>query len=886
MQGGSHTQGALLFNGIVSLLASHSCTFSRDGHIYFMPYLEGLSFSEIAGPLPERRVLSNGLEVIYVSRPGIGLCTVQAWVRTGSVYEGKWEGSGISHYLEHMVFKGTGRFANRELTEAIHQAGGNSNAYTTFDRTVYYVDAPAEGFATAMEAISEMVFDPLITESDAAMEREVILREIAMRDDEHDSILAEKALAETLHNHPMRHPIIGHKDLFIRITPDDLRSYHASRYVPSNVVLAIGGSMDSEEVFATAEQWFGRFSRQSTAPLLVPSEPPQAGPRRVECVRDVSTTKGIATWRVPGFLSEKRNEFDLFLSVLGGGNSSRLWQELREKRQLCHAIDIHATGLHDLGLAWLSWIADAHADVPKIEKAVFEVVDDLLQKGINEAQLNKARRQTVVAMVNGLKGIHAASARFGYAACVAHDIHSPLRDVSEIAAATPEGITEIAREWISPMAVTLATLKGKKSNNEPVPRDRREMPETFEVVTLENGVRVLLQPDDALPKAGFGVFLGAGIAYEEKEKRGVTGLLSTLLARDTVMQTKEEIAELVDQMGATFRDCGSQLSCGLWGEALSSDFNRIAELVKNGVLYPKLSLETFKIEQSSAISACREAADDIVEKARLSLLKQFFGEHPLSIDVPGTPETLATIRVDDVVKLHQSLVVPENLVIGISGSFNRTEALQFVQEHFVKLPRTPFKVHQLIQHHPLKAQQVTMEAVGEQAVVCLAFPHCGFGPEIVTAANVTEELLSGMASGLFHRVRETKGLAYFVGASRLETIDQGMFYLYGGTTATAATEVVAEMKAELERFRRGKFGETEIEDAKRRLRVTRRQGRQSASNRMMSAMTREIVGLGANYDAEWERRMALTGPKAVQSFVEKYLNPQFAQELIVYPKKG
>jgi len=851
-----------------------------------MPYLEGLSFSEIAGPLPERRVLSNGLEVIYVSRPGIGLCTVQAWVRTGSVYEGKWEGSGISHYLEHMVFKGTGRFANRELTEAIHQAGGNSNAYTTFDRTVYYVDAPAEGFATAMEAISEMVFDPLITASDAAMEREVILREIAMRDDEHDSILAEKALAETLRNHPMRHPIIGHKDLFIRITPDDLQSYHASRYVPSNVVLAIGGSMDAEEVFAAAEQWFGRFSRKSTTPMIVPAEPPQAGPRRVECVRDVSTTKGIATWRVPGFLSEKRNEFDLFLSVLGGGNSSKLWQELREKRQLCHAIDIHAMGLHDLGLAWLSWIADERADVPKIEKAVFEVVDDLLQTGITEAQFNKARRQSVVAMVNGLKGIHAATARFGYAACVAHDIHSPLRDVSELAAATPEAVTEIAREWLSPMTVTLATLKGKKSALQESSTVRRETPESFELITLENGVRVLLQPDDALPKAGFGVFLSAGIAYEEKDKRGATGLLSTLLARDTVMQTKEEIAEIVDQMGATFRDCGSQLSCGLWGEALSSDFNRIAELVKNGVLYPKLSLETFKIEQNSAISACREAADDIVEKARLNLLKQFFDDHPLSIDVAGTPETLAAIQVDDLAKLHQVLVVPENLVVGISGSFDRVAALNFVQTHFGKLPRVSFQAQKIVQHKPKQAKQVTMEAVGEQAVVCLAFPHCGFGPEMVTAANVTEELLSGMASGLFHRVRETQGLAYFVGASRHETVDQGMFYLFGGTTATAAPQVIAEMRGELDRLRKGEFGATEIEDAKRRLRVTRRQGRQSASNRMMSAMTREIVGLGANYDAEWERRMAMTGPQSVQRFVEKFLNPQFAQELIVLPKKS
>ncbi len=230
-----------------------------------MSELEGLSHEQIAGPPPERRVLSNGLEVLFCSRPGIGLCTVQAWVRTGSVDEGRWEGSGISHYLEHMVFKGTERFTGRQLTEAVHRVGGAANAYTTFDRTVYYVDAPEEGFETAMEAVSEMVFAPVISDEDARMEREVILREIAMRDDDHDSVLAEAVLAESVRRNPLRHPIIGHRESFIAITPDDLRRYHRERYVPSNVVLAVGGSMSADQAFDTAERWFGRHARRPLA---------------------------------------------------------------------------------------------------------------------------------------------------------------------------------------------------------------------------------------------------------------------------------------------------------------------------------------------------------------------------------------------------------------------------------------------------------------------------------------------------------------------------------------------------------------------------------------------------------------------------------------------
>ncbi len=849
-----------------------------------MSYLEGLSFTQISGPLPERRVLANGLEVIYSHRPGIGLCTVQAWVRTGSMHEGRWEGSGISHYLEHMVFKGTGRFTNRELTTAVHRCGGNSNAYTTFDRTVYYIDAPQEGFETAMEAIADMVFDPLITDADAKMEREVILREIAMCDDEHDQVLANCVLQEAIRAHPFRHPIIGHRELFVRISPDDLRAYHAGRYVPDNVVLAVGGSMPAEEVFSAAERWFGRFSRRPLIESIAAQEPPQGGVRRADLTREVNTSKGVSCWRVPGLFDEGRTAVDLFLGVLGAGNSSLLWNELREKQKLVHAIDASAFGVREFGLAWCSWSGEAATIAPVVEKAIGEVVDSLLQKGVTPAQFEKVRRQSVVGMVNGQKNIHGITSRNAYAAAVGHDISWPQRGVEHLAKLKAEDLTREARRWFKSDAVTYGSMKGKRDASSLTEVPKVDMPERFETLVLDNGVRVVLQQDMTIPKAGIGVFLSAGAAYEAAELRGTTGLLSTLFARDTVQRSKEEIAQMVDGMGATFADHGSQVSCGLWGEALSSDFNRISELVADGVLCPSMIPETFALERAATINACREAEDDIVEKARLQLQRQFFGEHPLSVDPCGTPTTLERIKVSDLGELHKSLVVADNIVVGISGAFDRPVAMEFINRRFGSLPKVGLKRHSLPLHKFLPAQQASAQAKGEQAVVAIAFPHCGFGPDEVVAANVTEELLSGMASGLFRRVREEKGMAYFVGATRVEVVDQGMFYLYAGTAPASSQEVVKEMRLELDRIRKGHFGDDEIEDAKRRMRVARRQGRQSAGARMQGALVRETAGLGANFDAEWERRMNLTDGKTVQAFAKRFLDPKFEQELIVLPK--
>lgn len=849
-----------------------------------MSTLEGLSIAQIAGPLPERRVLANGLEVIYAHRPGIGLCTVQAWVRTGSIHEGRWEGSGISHYLEHMVFKGTGRFTNRELTEAIHRSGGASNAYTTFDRTVYYVDAPQEGFEVAMEAVADMVFDPLITDADARMEREVILREIAMCDDEHDQVLAKSVLEEAVRAHAFRQPVIGHRDLFIRLTPDDLRAYHAGRYVPSNVVLALGGSMPPEEAFAAAERWFGRFARRPLAAAPDPFEPPQGGARRTDLVREVSTVKGVATWRIPGYFDEGRLATDLFLGVLGAGNSSLLWSELRERRKLVHAIDASGFGTRDLGLAWCSWTGEEGADAAVVEQAIVEVVDGLLQRGVTSEEFAKVRRQSVVGMVNGQKNIHGLTSRLAHAATIGHDIAWPWRGVEHLARLGAEDLTREARRWLRPENVTFGTMRSAKAPAAASTAEAAVTPDRFETLTLDNGVRVVLQHDDTIPKAGFGVFLAAGVAYEEEAKRGTTGLLGTLFARDAGGRSKEEVARLVDSLGATFADHGSQVSCGLWGEALSSDFDQLAELVADGVLAPQLRPGTFVTEQAALISACREAEDDIVEKARLLLQRRYFGAHPLAVDACGTPETLARIEPTDLARLHRELVVADNVVVGVSGAFDRATALDFVRRRFGALPKASLDRRTLPPHVPAPASRLQEHAPGEQAVVALAFPHCGFAPDEVVAANVTEELLSGMASGLFRRVREEKGMAYFVGATRVEVVDQGMFYLYAGTAPASAQDVIKEMRLELARLRSGRFGAAEIEDAKRRMRVSRRQGRQSAGARMQGALVREVAGLGANFDAEWERRMALTDAAAVRAFACRFLDPRFEQELVVLPK--
>src|SRR3954464_8686512 len=227
----------------------------------------------------ERTVLPNGLTLIIKPDHSAALASVQIWVKTGSVHEGTQLGAGLSHYLEHMLFKGTTRRIGREISATVQAHGGYINAYTTFDRTVYYIDLPSEHTAVAVDLLADAVLHSTLPADEAAKEKDVILREIAMTKDDPDNRLWDTLFSTSFREHPYRQPIIGHRDVFSAVTHEDLVGYYRGRYVPNNLVVVIVGDIDLAATRAAVEQHFGAMARARLAPVLVPTEPAQLAPR-------------------------------------------------------------------------------------------------------------------------------------------------------------------------------------------------------------------------------------------------------------------------------------------------------------------------------------------------------------------------------------------------------------------------------------------------------------------------------------------------------------------------------------------------------------------------------------------------------------------------------
>lgn len=910
--------------------------------------------------LPQSCTLDNGMRVFFRKTLPSGLVSVQVWVKSGSIHEAEFLGGGLSHFLEHTVFKGTEKFSADELSRRVHDVGGNANAYTTFSRTVFYIDVPAEAAAVAFELLAQMTQHPTLDAADIAREKDVILREIDMSRDDPDSRLFEASLAEIFRVHPYRVPVIGRKNIFAEMTERELRTYFRRRYTPENSALVVAGDIAAGTVFSLAEKFFGNEPERAAADVFVPAEPPQLAPRNATLRGDVNVLRGSLSWKIPGFAHADTPAISVLAALLGNGDSARLHRELHEKRSLVHEIDAYAWAPRDVGLFRVSYVADLGRRA-ETEAAVLAEIRKIAAHGVEPKALKKASRIALSALVNSLATAGAAAARLG-SECVECDEPSITRIFLEkISALAPDDIQRVAATYLRAETRTCAAFESAKNPESArpavpvgtagksvgVPAGKTEKSDAnaapanaaatdfpgalptvsaqksastgtfppFEEISLASGVRVLLQPVRGLPKVHLRAAMLAGGSFENEKIKGASALLSALLTLDAGGRKAEKIAEEIESVGGRFDEISGNNSISLSAETLSGDEALACRILGDALAEPDFSAANFRRERAAQLAELRSDFDEIEDFAFFALRREFFGAHALGVRPYGTETALGALRLDDVRALCAALVVPANIVLAASGEFDRDALLGELEKNFsperfardekssggrrAKKSSTAKKIGvpdansvaasgtnflaAFEKFSPRNAREIELSAPvpAEQAIVQIAFPDVGLCDERYRVGTLVNELLSGMSSRLFLEVRERRGLAYFVGSSRLGALAAGMFYLCAGTEKTKAPLVLDEMRREMARLRAGDVSADELAAAKTRICVAQRTRRQRAATRCGNASLDVLYGLAANRDAEEEAKLAALEVADVARFASEILAPETELALVV-----
>src|SRR4051794_28252529 len=339
----------------------------------------------------QKWILPNGLTIIVREDRSAPVASVQAWCATGSVYEDEHLGAGLSHILEHMLFKGTKTRSNSEIAQKVQDVGGYINAYTSFDRTVYWIDVPKAGVTTAIDLLSDAMMNSTLPAEEYTKEQEVIRREFAMGFDDPDRMTGQLLFATAFQKHPYRLPVIGDLDIYNQLTQADVMQYYKSRYVPNNLTFVVAGDVDAEKIRKQLADYFKAYPEKSIKPVYVPSEPPQLGRREVHQEFATELTRLSMAWHIPELTNPDVPAIDLLSSVLGEGRSSRLYRRIREESGLAFSISSFSYTPGDPGMFGV----DANVDPAKraeVQKVVLQIIGEVQQSGITAEELSKAKK--------------------------------------------------------------------------------------------------------------------------------------------------------------------------------------------------------------------------------------------------------------------------------------------------------------------------------------------------------------------------------------------------------------------------------------------------------------------------------------------------------------
>jgi predicted Zn-dependent peptidase len=428
------------------------------------------------GAVVKRTVLPGGLRVITEHVPASRSATVGLWVGIGSRDEPA-NVAGAAHYLEHVLFKGTTRRDATQIAEEIDAVGGEFNAFTAKEHTCYYAQVLDEDLPLAVDLVTDVVFEALCTDSDVDMERSVVLEEIAMRDDDPEDLLHETFVSTILGEHPLGLPVLGTEKSIINMSASALRGFYRRRYTMPRMVLAVAGNIEHAQVLRLVRKALGARLTGSGTPVAARSGRARitAKPELALHTDDTEQVHLMLGMKSLSRHDERRFALQVLNAALGGGMSSRLFQEIRERRGLAYQVYSSTASYADTG--HLAVYAGCQPEkLGEVAGVIREVLDVVAADGLSDAEVLRAKGQLRGGLVLGLEDTASRMSRIGKNELNYGHYLGVNDTVARIDAVTTEEVCALARTLLRrPGGVTTAAVVGPYSHLDELPKDLHEV---------------------------------------------------------------------------------------------------------------------------------------------------------------------------------------------------------------------------------------------------------------------------------------------------------------------------------------------------------------------------------------------------------------------------
>jgi zinc protease len=829
--------------------------------------------------------LDNGLTIIVREDHSAPVVSAQAWCMAGSTHEGKWLGAGLSHVLEHMLFKGTTTRPGARIDQEVQEAGGCMNAYTSFDRTVYHIDVPNTGAHTAIDILCDIMQHATLPPNELAKEQDVIRREMDMNVDD-PTRRASRRLFETAYTRsPYRFTVIGYPDIFNELKPDDIHGYYREKYAPNNVFYVVVGDVKNDKVVAQIRNAYINSKARPLPPVVLPEEPRQTAPRQIVEEAPIELGHLHFAWHIPELRHPDMPIFDVLAVLLGSGRSSRLYQEVRERQGVAHDVEAWTYSPGNPGLLGMGAIVDGDKFAVARDAMLVEI-EKIKTAPVPASELDKAVKQFVSATLAIRKTMDGQAGDLGGSWLMANDLTFSERYLAAVKRVTPADIQRVAREYLTPENRTLYALLPDGTAPKTSVDVEVDSDQPIQKIELANGLRLLVKENHRLPFVEFRAAFKGGVLAENLENNGITELTAKVLLKGTKRRNAGDIAREIESVGGNIDSYGGNNSFGVNAEVLSGDFATGLDLLADVLLNPTFPADALEREREVQIANICAQKDDLLKSAGLAMRRALFGNAGYGLDSLGAEESVAKLRAADLKSFHQKLATPNNCVLAIYGDVKMSEVKSAVEKAFAN-----WKPGQKSEVRSQKSEIQEVKRVEEvrdkkQAVLVIGFPGTTMFDDDRYPLELIQESCSDLGSRLFLRIREQLGLAYYVGAQSFAGLVPGYFAFYTGTEPSKVDLVEKELFKEIELLRNEGLTAEELKRARAKIIGQKKITRQDLGNLAFLTALDELYGLGYERTELDDAKYEAVTLGQIKAAAQKYLKLDALVVVVVMPEKS
>ena len=829
--------------------------------------------------------LENGLTLVIREDHSAPVVSAQAWCKAGSIDEGKWLGAGLSHVLEHMLFKGTTTRAAGRIDQEVQDAGGYMNAYTSFDRTVYWINVPNTGAAIAIDILCDIVQNALLPAEEMVKEKQVILREMDMNQDDPGQRSARRLFETAYTKSPYRFTVIGYPDIYNEVQREDVFTYYREKYAPNNLFFIVIGDIKAKEVEDQIRAAFAKAKARAMPPSVLPQEPKQVAAREVIEEGPIEMGHFHFSWHIPELRHPDVPLLDVLATLLGSGRSSRLYQEVREKKGVVTSVDAWTYTPGNAGLFGMSAVVEP-AKFEAAREAMLAEVERMKSGLMTTEELTKAVKQFTAATLSSRKTMQGQAQDLGGSLMAANDLNFSARYLEAVKRATPADLQRVAREYLTTENRTLYALLPKGMAPK-IAQEADVFTETpIQKFDFANGLRLLVKEDHRLPFVEFRAVFKGGVLAETSSNNGTALLMAKMLLQGTPTRTAEQIATEIETLGGSIESYGGNNSFGINAEVMSQDFNTGLNLIADVILQPIFPVEAFERERQMQLASIKAQKDELLSTASRRMRRGLFGDTGYGLTISGTETSVQQAQIAEIKNFHQRLTAPNNCVLAIFGDVHAEAVRAAVQQRFGAWGKTPEPIKELPRSPRLTEVKHLVETRDKkQAVLVIGFPGAALDSPDRFPLELMQEACSDLGSRLFMRIREKLGLAYYVGAQNFLGVVPGFFAFYVGTEPEKVALVETELLQEAETLRQQGLTAEELKRSKAKVIGQKKIARQDLGGLAMTTALDELYGLGYGFSDTEDAQYEAVTLDQVKAVAQKYLKADALVISIVKPGK-